>query len=985
MQNPSLQSLISETVETFENQRERKDFSIEEFLDSNGSLSNISRDERKKVLVALLQSEIRIARQSGSIATAEKLALRFPELGVEVIEDIISLPEIPNLISDDTGIPDHYELIEKIGVGGIGEVWRANDRRMERTLAIKILRPERRSDGPSNQRLRREATLTGNLQHPGVPPVYEQGLTRNGSQFFSMKLVEGKTLSQILRSNETDRTFLIGVFEQVAQTIAYAHSKQVVHRDIKPQNIMVGEFGEVQVMDWGMAKSIEGNDLDLQSPIRTSFVPDSNTETTNNSLDSSLRHSLSLETKHGDIFGTPSYMAPEQARGEIENVGPASDVFSLGALLFEVLTGERLYHEATPKETLRAAAIGNMGPIEERLSAANVETELASVCSSCLETDQKMRPTDAGFIAKKISDYQSDVQAKLKQAEIETAAAKVKSEEQKKRTKTIGLMSTLIAIVSMMGAAGFGWQWNLAKQESESRRIEADTRKKVNDFLIVDFLGSLDDDNRLGNDLAPRIPNPNLTVREVLDRASDKVAERFEGSPDVEWVVREQLGLSYAGLGKMKEAGEHYRIALDILNTLPKAEVDDIHKIEHLLVEVLVFEEKHTEALATMERLVDEFSKTYGEFDNETLVMKCDLSSVLVGLERFEEAEDLIREVVETLELAEVDDVGIEGCKIKWATCLLHLSRFSEAEKTYQSVLNELLKKVEVSKDGSLNNTGQFSDLQDLLSAQAGLALVYEYQGRLEDAESLHKQRLELCIKTKGADHVETLASTTGLAVCYLRLGQYQNAVEVLESKIPLQETAFGPEHEETLRAKDSLASAYTLLKEFEKAEPLFLDSRAALQAKTPRPRLDLTRNSNNLGGLYSRMNRYKDAELLLIEAFDELVDIRGYEHPDTIRTLSSLGRAQQNLKKFKRAEQSFQDAIMYAREIFPPTHPEILLGIGDLISFYKSTDEFGKAIALTEELIALHESDARFGANNEVEKLKKELLELNKNLSKQQ
>src|SRR5262249_9144964 len=150
-----------------------------------------------------------------------------------------------------------YELREEIGRGGMGAVFRAHDPNLNRSLAVKVLLEKHRGLLEWEGRFLEEAQITGQLQHPGVPPVYEVGSLEDGRPFFAMKLVKGQTLDALLRPSQdraADRPHLLTVFGQVCQALAYAHSRGVLHRDLKPANIMVGAFGEVQVMDWGLAK-----------------------------------------------------------------------------------------------------------------------------------------------------------------------------------------------------------------------------------------------------------------------------------------------------------------------------------------------------------------------------------------------------------------------------------------------------------------------------------------------------------------------------------------------------------------------------------------------------------------------------------------------------------------------------------------------------------------------------------------------------------
>ena len=276
-------------------------------------------------------------------------------------------PEIPRTATDS-----RYQLHGEIARGGMGAVLKGRDVDLGRDLAIKVLL-ERHKDNPEHiQRFVEEAQIGGQLQHPGIAPVYELGQFADERPFFTMKLVKGETLAAMLAkrtSTQHDLPRLIGIFEHVCQTMAYAHSKGVIHRDLKPANIMVGAFGEVQVMDWGLAKVLAAGGVadektshtkqTGQSIIQTRRSPGSHTPGF---------ESVGSQTQMGSVMGTPAYMPPEQALGEIDNMDERADVFGLGAILCEILTGQPPYNAGNATETFRLASRGKLDDCFGRLS-----------------------------------------------------------------------------------------------------------------------------------------------------------------------------------------------------------------------------------------------------------------------------------------------------------------------------------------------------------------------------------------------------------------------------------------------------------------------------------------------------------------------------------------------------------------------------------------------------------------------------------------
>ena len=210
-----------------------------------------------------------------------------------------------------------YVLLDKLGAGGMGSVFRVEDTALGRQVALKVLGIVD-SSGEFGARLLREARIIAQLEHPGIVPVHNVGTLPDGRVFYTMKLVQGRRLDQ-------HRDELGGVperlrtFQKICEAVSFAHAHQVLHRDLKPQNIMVGHFGEVLVMDWGLAKLLNAEIPAESNPsrkIRLQQQPLSD-----------------ADTAHGVVLGTPGYMAPEQARGDVDGVGPRADVYSLGAVL----------------------------------------------------------------------------------------------------------------------------------------------------------------------------------------------------------------------------------------------------------------------------------------------------------------------------------------------------------------------------------------------------------------------------------------------------------------------------------------------------------------------------------------------------------------------------------------------------------------------------------------------------------------------------
>ena len=301
-----------------------------------------------------------------------------------------------------------YPILQVLGTGGMGAVFRGRDNELGRDIAVKVILEKHHDQAGVRRRFLEEAQICGRLQHPGVVPVYEVGTFNDQQPYFTMKLVQGQTLAQLLKDRPTsnqpgqqapDLPRFVTIFGQVCQAMAYAHDRGVIHRDLKPANIMVGTFGEVQVMDWGLAKNLKENDSSK------------NEEQATNSSDSAFLLVPASATATGSVLGTPSYMPPEQARGEIQLLDQRCDVFALGAILCQILTGTPPYESPAAEQARR----GSGRKLSGSRMACGADTDLIDLAWHCLQPNRADRLRDAGEVAAAVTGYQESVQARAEQ------------------------------------------------------------------------------------------------------------------------------------------------------------------------------------------------------------------------------------------------------------------------------------------------------------------------------------------------------------------------------------------------------------------------------------------------------------------------------------------------------------------------------------------------------------------------------------------
>lgn len=388
---------------------------------------------------------------------------RFPELEEEVAREYLVRAD-PSALHELRPHPParaRYESGPLIGRGGMGEVHKARDLELDRYLALKKLH---RSGPRARQRFLREATLTGRLDHPGVVPVHDLGTDADGQPFFTMKHVEGVDLDEVIRrvharDPEWGLTRALEVLIKVCDTVAFAHSRGIVHRDLKPSNVRVGRFGEVFVMDWGLARVQGEEGLDAQAD---------DTSTSKGEPSDAL-------TLDGDVLGTPAYMAPEQAEGRNAAVGKPADVYALGAMLYQLLSGERPYGSAgEPRSSTQILALVRTRPPEPlRTTAASAPIELIAIAEKAMQREPAQRYPEMEAVAR-------DLRAFLDRRVVSAHRAGTIERTLKWARRN---RSVVIPAAVVLGAAALGaWLYQRGRAEDRQRLVQLSRRHLVAAF-----------------------------------------------------------------------------------------------------------------------------------------------------------------------------------------------------------------------------------------------------------------------------------------------------------------------------------------------------------------------------------------------------------------------------------------------------------------------------------------------------------------------
>jgi serine/threonine-protein kinase len=581
--------------------------SVEEYLREDPAL----REDPERVL-ELVDNELALRRQRGESPRAEEYLALLPsheaELrrrfagGQEATPPTVDEPRAPDTMRPGTvaetlpansqpGEPvppelGHYRPVGFIGRGGVGDVFLYYDPQMDRDLAVKVLREEHRGNPYLVRRFWHEARIVARLQHPNVVPVHAMERTADGRPYFTMKLVKGRTLADLLAERAgpaQDLPRFLAIFEQVCQAVGYAHSQGVIHRDLKPHNVMVGAFAEVQVMDWGLGKIV--------GPAAAGEAAPAGPETWAAAGPPAGVDGETQPTRAGQVMGTLAYMAPEQARGEVEQVDRRSDVFGLGAILCEVLTGRPPFAGQDESELWALARACDHAEALARLGGCGADAELVRLCKACLAAEPPARPCDAGEVAQAVAAYQAAVQERLRAAERERAAEQARAEEaertaaaeqaraneakkkmdaeRKARRRTVWLAAAVLLLGFLVGGWGLWWRWQQRELVRSVGEDLAEVKDDLEKWKIAAALTAMERvEGRVATggpaDLLQRVQKmrETLTVVKRLNDIRLRAATVAEGKNDIRLraatVVEGKVNLSVEGKVDLSAADRDY-------------------------------------------------------------------------------------------------------------------------------------------------------------------------------------------------------------------------------------------------------------------------------------------------------------------------------------------------------------------------------------------------------------------------------------------
>jgi len=670
-------------------------------------------------------------------------------------------------VGESTSAGLRFRVLRPHARGALGQVSVARDEELHRDVALKEIQVRYADDASARARFLQEAGITGSLEHPGIVPVYGLGTYADGRPFYAMRFIKGDNLKQAIarfhgsadrrESTPSERNLefrqLLRRFVDVCNAVSYAHSRGVLHRDLKPGNIMLGKYGETLVVDWGLAKAVGRISESRALGEVTLKLP------SGSSIDATVA---------GAVLGTPAYMSPEQGAGKLDALGPASDIYSLGATLYTVLTGKAPFPQSDVEEVLVAVQKGLF--LAPRQVDSDVPRALETICLRAMAFGPGDRYVSARALADDIEHWLADepVQAYAEPWH-ERARRWMRRHRPLMAAVTVGLAILAMGGVTSTWLAGRAIRAESRTQEAllaesgQRRRAEEErdravhaeasaranedkaraeeqkahvaaeeakrsalvaleaekkasasqaTTKALNNFLINDLLGEANPDR---NARAKHI-----TVEEVIGRAADKIDRAFPGQPEVEATVRAQVGEMLYRLGQYQKALDQLKKALSIRTRLLGADHEDTLYIMNLISEIQNGRGNYEEALQTARPAEAAAYRSLGPKHPATMWAMNELAHALLAIGRMSEAEPILVEQVRIRrETKGKDDSFTLTAMNNLARCYLDEGKFADAEahfrtvvKAYRGVLpNDVLFPMSLTNMGrTLTETGKLDE-----------------------------------------------------------------------------------------------------------------------------------------------------------------------------------------------------------------------------------------------------------------------------------
>lgn len=733
----------------------------------------------------------------------------------------------------------NYRVLSVLGEGGMGVVYLAEQERPRRTVALKVIRPGLLTPKVL-RRFELETQTMARLQHPGIAQVYDAGAFEAGigsQPYFAMEFVAGRTLNAYAESERLAPSARIALFNKVCDAVQHAHQRGVIHRDLKSSNILVTPDGTPKVLDFGVAKI----------------------------TDADGSGGATLRTDAGQIVGTVPYMSPEQIAGRPEDIDTRSDVYTLGVVLFELLTG-RLPHAVGGRTLVEASRI-IADQDAPRLGSLSGEFrgDLEVIVAKAIDKDRERRYQSPAELAADLNRYLNDEPILARPPSTVYLLRKFA-----RRNRPVVVAGAAAVALLILGAAGVSWQAVEAtrgRSLAETMRAAADTAKQAAvkeartateiNSLLTEMLQSADPDVSLGRE---------ITVLEVLDRTAANLGDAVN-DPEVVASVRSTLSATYQNLNKLDKAETQARLALELLD------------------------------------------RERGRDAAETLEAMRNLANILADQGRFDLAEPLARESLErTVALHGQDSAAT-------VSPIIVLSRVLHESGQMKEAADYLDRALRIAQD-------QLGDRHpDTLYAMHNKASALKDDGRFDEAIELFRRVITLRREVYGPTHSQTLSSMNNLAGTLQKAGRNEESLEMFREIYELRRKIFGDDHAATLTTLSNMAVCYVAMKRPDDAEPLLrkaLEGYARVVGETHNKTLI---TMANLAYLEEDRGHVDEAERLYRRVIQARTQGQNPNEPELLAVMNNLAMMLLARGDAPGAARVFEDLLSRAEQSMPKGH----------------------------------------------------------------